>query len=98
MQLWMSSLDIADRTYVFSACSDFLLLKPLNSTCRFKLRLHSLQVDNQLPLSPLPVLFRPQRLGAETDYVLKISVTIQSNGSHDLCVYPYIGVQVKWNM
>ncbi|KAK7291737.1 hypothetical protein RIF29_07114 [Crotalaria pallida] len=59
---------------------------------RFKLRMTGLQVDNQLPLTPMPVLFRPQRAAAETDYILKCSVTMQSNGSLDLCVYPYIGL------
>ncbi|XP_062110889.1 uncharacterized protein LOC133822531 [Humulus lupulus] len=34
---------------------------------------------------------RPQKVGDETDYILKFSVTMQSNGSLDLCVYPYIG-------
>ncbi|XP_062108869.1 uncharacterized protein LOC133819601 isoform X1 [Humulus lupulus] len=58
---------------------------------RFKLRMHGIQVDNQLPLTPMPVLFRPQKVGDETDYILKFSVTMQSNGSLDLCVYPYIG-------
>ncbi|XP_019418850.1 PREDICTED: uncharacterized protein LOC109329610 isoform X2 [Lupinus angustifolius] len=59
---------------------------------RFKLRMTGLQVDNQLPLTPMPVLFRPQKAVAETDYILKCSVTMQSNGSLDLCVYPYIGL------
>ncbi|KAE9602547.1 putative vacuolar protein sorting-associated protein [Lupinus albus] len=59
---------------------------------RFKLRMTGLQVDNQLPLSPMPVLFRPQKAVGETDYILKCSVTMQSNGSLDLCVYPYIGL------
>ncbi|KAI5381825.1 hypothetical protein KIW84_040789 [Lathyrus oleraceus] len=59
---------------------------------RFKLRMCGLQVDNQLPLTPMPVLFRPQRAVSETDYILKFSITIQSNGSLDLCVYPYIGL------
>lgn len=58
---------------------------------RFKLRMRGLQVDNQLPLTPMPVLFRPQKVGEETDYILKLSVTLQSNGSLDYCVYPYIG-------
>ncbi|XP_017974971.1 PREDICTED: uncharacterized protein LOC18603726 [Theobroma cacao] len=58
---------------------------------RFKLRMSGIQMDNQLPLTPTPVLFRPQRIGQETDYMLKISVTLQTNGSLDLCVYPYIG-------
>ncbi|KAL5541456.1 hypothetical protein UlMin_009166 [Ulmus minor] len=60
---------------------------------RFKVRMHGIQVDSQLPLTPMPVLFRPQKVGEETDYVLKLSVTLQSNGSLDLCVYPYIGFQ-----
>lgn len=58
---------------------------------RFKLRMLGIQVDNQLPLTPMPVLFRPQRVGDDTDYILKFSMTLQSNGSLDLCVYPYIG-------
>lgn len=60
---------------------------------RFKLRMRGIQLDNQLPLTPTPVLFRPQRIGDETDYILKFSMTQQSNGSLDLCVYPYIGFQ-----
>ncbi|WVZ12338.1 hypothetical protein V8G54_016868 [Vigna mungo] len=59
---------------------------------RFKVRMCGLQVDNQLPLTPMPVLFRPQRAVSETDYILKCSITMQSNGSVDLCVYPYIGL------
>ncbi|XP_050216889.1 uncharacterized protein LOC126667840 isoform X2 [Mercurialis annua] len=58
---------------------------------RFKLRMHGIQVDNQLPLTPMPVLFRPQKVGDGTDYILKFSMTLQSNGPLDLCVYPYIG-------
>lgn len=58
---------------------------------RFKLRMRRIQVDNQLPLTPMPVLFRPQKSGEETEYILKFSMTLQSNGSLDLCVYPYIG-------
>lgn len=56
--------------------------------------MRGIQVDNQLPLTPTPVLFRPQRVGDETDYILKFSMTQQSNGSLDLCVYPFIGFQV----
>ncbi|XP_074383059.1 uncharacterized protein LOC141724723 isoform X2 [Apium graveolens] len=60
---------------------------------RLKLRMRGFQVDNQLPLTPTPVLFRPQRVEDETNYILKFSMTQQSNGSLDLCVYPYIGFQ-----
>lgn len=57
--------------------------------------MNGLQVDNQLPLTPMPVLFRPQKVGEESDYVLKLSATIQSNGSLDVFCYPYIGFNVS---
>lgn len=57
--------------------------------------MRGLQVDNQLPLTPMPVLFRPHRAGEESDHVLKLSLTVQSNGSLDLYTYPYIEVQVS---
>ncbi|RAL47445.1 hypothetical protein DM860_013410 [Cuscuta australis] len=60
---------------------------------RLKARMRGIQVDNQLPLSPMPVLFRPQRIEEHADYILKFSLTQQSTGSLDLCVYPYIGFQ-----
>lgn len=61
---------------------------------RFKLRMHGIQVDNQLPFSPMPVLFRPQRMGDRLDYILKFSMTMQPNNSLDFSVYPYVGLQV----
>ncbi|KAL9254718.1 Intermembrane lipid transfer protein vps13A-like protein, partial [Drosera capensis] len=64
---------------------------------RFKLRMGGIQVDNQLPLTPMPVLFRPQKLREDFDYIVKFSMTSQSNGSLDLCVYPYIGFHVPEN-
>lgn len=60
---------------------------------RIKLRMRGIQVDNQLPLTPMPVLFRPQRIGIEADYVLKFSMTQQFDGSLDFRSYPYIGLQ-----
>lgn len=51
-------------------------------------------MDNQLPLTPMPVLFRSQRIGEEVDYILKFSLTQQSNGSLDFHIYPHIGFQV----
>ncbi|EOA39345.1 hypothetical protein CARUB_v10012395mg [Capsella rubella] len=64
---------------------------------RFKLRMQGIQVDNQLPLAPMPVLFRPQRTGDKADYILKFSVTLQSNAGLDLRAYPYIGFQGREN-
>ncbi|TYI07189.1 hypothetical protein ES332_A10G210100v1 [Gossypium tomentosum] len=78
----LQNLHLAYSTGLGSGCS------------RFKLRMRGIQMDNQLPLTPTPVLFRPQKIGQETDYIMKISVTLQTNGSLDLCVYPYIGFDV----
>ncbi|KAJ6726583.1 hypothetical protein OIU79_004678 [Salix purpurea] len=64
---------------------------------RLKLRVHGIQVDNQLPLTPMPVLFRPQKVGEDRVYVLKFSMAMQSNGSLDLCLYPHIGFTVPEN-
>lgn len=60
---------------------------------RFKLRVDRLQLDNQLPLTPMPVLFYPQLSGNTSDFVFKCAVTSQDNGSSNRYVYPYIGVQ-----
>ncbi|KAE8733152.1 hypothetical protein F3Y22_tig00001478pilonHSYRG00150 [Hibiscus syriacus] len=83
LYLSVQNLHLAYSTGLGSGCS------------RFKLRMRGIQMDNQLPLTPTPVLFRPQKIGQETDYVMKISVTLQTNGSLDLCVYPYIGFDVN---
>lgn len=56
--------------------------------------MQGIQVDNQLPFTPMPVLFRPQRVGDDMEYILKFSLTMQTNGSLDLSVYPYLGLQV----
>ncbi|XP_044485071.1 uncharacterized protein LOC123210663 isoform X2 [Mangifera indica] len=64
---------------------------------RFKFRLRGIQVDNQLPLTLMPVLFRPQRAVEETDYILKFWFSQQTNGSLDLYVYPNIGFFVPEN-
>ncbi|KAJ1696999.1 hypothetical protein LUZ63_005511 [Rhynchospora breviuscula] len=64
---------------------------------RFKARMYWLQADNQLPFSPMPVLFSPLRVENQPDYIIKLSVTTQANNSLDLCVYPYIGLQAPEN-
>ncbi|KAL6841988.1 hypothetical protein ACP4OV_028188 [Aristida adscensionis] len=61
---------------------------------RLKMRMQWIQVDNQLPFVPMPVLLCPQKIEHQSDYVVKFSMTVQTNNSLDFCVYPYIGVQV----
>lgn len=60
------------------------------------MRMQWVQVDNQLPFVPMPVLFCPQKIDNQSDYVLKFSMTVQTNNSLDFCVYPYVGVQVSY--
>ncbi|XP_059444630.1 uncharacterized protein LOC132176414 [Corylus avellana] len=94
-ELGISIIDHTPEEILYLSVQNLLLAYSTglgSGISRFKLRMRGIQVDNQLPLTPMPVLFRPQRVGEETDYILKFSLTIQSNGSLDLCVYPYIGV------
>lgn len=94
-ELGISIIDHTPEEILYLSVQNLLLAYSTglgSGVSRFKLRMRGIQVDNQLPLTPMPVLFRPQRVGEETDYILKFSFTIQSNGSLDLYVYPYIGV------
>ncbi|XP_073302377.1 uncharacterized protein [Primulina huaijiensis] len=94
--LGLSIIDHTPEEILYCSLQNFLLSHSTglgSGISRLKVRMGAIQVDNQLPLTPMPVLFRPQRAGEETDYILKLSVTQQSTGSLDLCVYPYIGLQ-----
>lgn len=62
---------------------------------RLKLQMRGIQVDNQLPFTPMPVLLRMQRAEDHLNYTLKFSLTKQASGSLDLCVYPYLGFEVR---
>lgn len=95
-ELGVSIIDHTPEEILYLSVKNLLLAYSTglgSGISRFKLRMRGIQVDNQLPLTPLPVLFRPQRTVEETDYMLKFSVTMQTNGSLDYCVYPYIGFQ-----
>ncbi|KAG0559465.1 hypothetical protein KC19_10G107200 [Ceratodon purpureus] len=64
-----------------------------SGTNRLKIRVDSLQIDNQLPLTPYPVLFMLQESQAHPDFLLKCTITTQDNGVLDYFFYPYIGIQ-----
>ncbi len=82
---------------LFSA-QNFLLFSVLQFVASFngrlKMQMHWIQVDNQLPFVLMPVLFCPQRMENQSDYIIKFSMTLQTNNSLEFCVYPYLGVQV----
>lgn len=93
-ELGLSIVDHTPEEILYLSVQNLLLSHSTglgSGTSRFKLKMRGVQVDNQLPLTPMPVLFRPQKVKEEIDYMLKFSVTSQSDGSLDLCVYPYIG-------
>jgi vacuolar protein sorting-associated protein 13A/C len=56
-----------------------------------------LQVDNQLPLTPMPVLFTTQDAGNKPEFLLKLTATTNDQGMADYYSYPYIGIQVGVN-
>ncbi|KAK6930330.1 Vacuolar protein sorting-associated protein 13, DH-like domain [Dillenia turbinata] len=93
-ELGLSVIDHTPEEILYLSLQNLLLSYSTglgSGISRFKLRMQGIQLDNQLPLTPMPVLFRPQKIGEETDFILKLSVTLQSNGTLDLCIYPYIG-------
>ncbi|XP_071939359.1 uncharacterized protein [Coffea arabica] len=95
-ELGLSIIDHTPEEILYMSVQNLLLSHSTglgSGISRLKIRMHGIQVDNQLPLTPMPVLFRSQRIGEENDYLLKFSLTQQSNGSLDLHVYPYIGFQ-----
>ncbi|KAK4405432.1 putative vacuolar protein sorting-associated protein 13A [Sesamum angolense] len=95
-ELGLSIVDHTPEEILYLSLRNFLLSYSTgldSGISRFKIRMGGIQLDNQLPLTPMPVLFRPQRVGEDTDYILKLSVTQQSSGALDLLIYPYIGLQ-----
>ncbi|KAH6757936.1 calcium-dependent lipid-binding family protein [Perilla frutescens var. hirtella] len=98
VELGLSIVDHTPEEILYLSLKSFLLSYSTglgSGISRLKMRMGGIQIDNQLPLTPMPVLFRPQRVGEDSDYILKLSMTQQSSGSLDLCIYPYIGLQVK---
>ncbi|KAI3684030.1 hypothetical protein L1987_84552 [Smallanthus sonchifolius] len=95
-ELGLSIIDHTPEEILYLSVQNLLLSHSTglgSGISRIKLRMRGIQVDNQLPLTTMPVLFRPQRIGIEADYILKFSMTKQSDGSLDFCAYPYIGLQ-----
>ncbi|XP_057809782.1 uncharacterized protein LOC131024279 [Salvia miltiorrhiza] len=95
-ELGLSIVDHTPEEILYLSLKTFMLSYSTglgSGISRLKMRMGGIQIDNHLPLTPMPVLFRPQRVGEDSDYSLKISITQQSSGSLDLCIYPYIGFQ-----
>lgn len=63
---------------------------------RFKLILGFLQLDNQLPLTVMPVLLAPEHMGDSHHPVFKTTITMSNKNTDETLVYPYIHVRVRF--
>lgn len=61
---------------------------------RFKIILGHLQIDNQLPLTLMPVLLAPDNTGDSRQPVLKMTITMCNEETDGIQVYPYVYVRV----
>lgn len=63
-------------------------------TSRFKLILGNVQIDNQLPLTSLPVLLAPEQATDISHPAFKMTLTISNENIDGLHVYPYLYIRV----
>ncbi|KAK9094958.1 hypothetical protein Scep_026427 [Stephania cephalantha] len=64
------------------------------STSRFKLILGNLQLDNQLPLTAMPVLLAPEQAADMHHPVFKMTVTMNNESVGGTQIYPYVYIRV----
>lgn len=64
------------------------------TTSRFKLILGYLQLDNQLPLSLMPVLLASEQTSDINHPVFKMTVTVSNNIVDGIQIYPYVYIRV----
>lgn len=53
-----------------------------------------MQIDNQLPLTPKPVLLAPER--HEGDFVIKVIASMKADTTEAIQIYPYLGLKVRF--
>lgn len=75
---------------MFSA-SSFLIYIAL---CRFKLILGQLQLDNQLPLSTMPVILATESRPDSNRPVFKVNFAVSNTTSNGIQVYPHVFIRV----
>ncbi|XP_020979196.1 uncharacterized protein LOC107640015 [Arachis ipaensis] len=63
-------------------------------TSRFKLIFGYLQLDNQLPLTLMPVLLAPEQSPDVQHPVFKMTITMQNENKDGIQVYPYVYIRV----
>lgn len=65
---------------------------------RFKLIFGYLQLDNQLPLTLMPVLLAPEQTSDVQHPVFKMTITMQNENKDGVQVYPYVYIRVCFNI
>ena len=64
-------------------------------TCaRFKVIFGHLQLDNQLPLTLMPVLLAPEETSGIHNPVFKMTLTMRNENTDGIQVYPYVYIRV----
>lgn len=64
------------------------------NNARFKLILGHLQLDNQLPLTLMPVLLAPESTSDMQHPVFKMTITMRNESTDGIQVYPYVYIRV----
>ncbi|OMP08179.1 Vacuolar protein sorting-associated protein 62 [Corchorus olitorius] len=64
------------------------------TTSRFKLIFGHLQIDNQLPLTLMPVLLAPEQMSDLHHPVFKMTITMRNANADGIQVYPYVYIRV----
>ncbi|KAH6774114.1 pleckstrin homology domain-containing protein [Perilla frutescens var. frutescens] len=64
------------------------------TTSRFKLILGYMQLDNQLPLTVMPVLLAPDQTPDVHHPVFKMTITVRNENLDGLQIYPYVYIRV----
>ncbi|XP_031385571.1 uncharacterized protein LOC116199374 isoform X2 [Punica granatum] len=67
------------------------------ATTRFKLILGHVQLDNQLPLTLMPVLLAPEQATDLHHPVFKMTITVCNENPDGVLVYPYVYIRVTEN-
>lgn len=70
------------------------LIKTNLHYARFKLIFGHLQLDNQLPLTLMPVLLAPEQPVDVHHPVFKMTVTMCNENTDGIQVYPYVYIRV----
>ncbi|KAM7253783.1 hypothetical protein ACFE04_031465 [Oxalis oulophora] len=80
--------------YLEKVCLSYSTGYDGGTTSRFKLILGSMQLDNQLPLTLMPVLVAPEQSTDMNHPVFKMTVTAQNENTEGVQVYPYVYIRV----